>query len=128
MAETNLIHKIIASGQLPDDTIKGNAGWSSPGWTGAPLYTCPASGGTDVKFFLLHNTDDTYGLDTRFHFYGTGLSDRVLYINIPPQETAEWEFSYIAHINSGESIYGNVESGYRNKINYFVYGAENYPS
>jgi hypothetical protein len=127
MAESKLTHKLLASGQLKDDTVDGNAGWASPGWTGAPVYTSPASGGTDLKFFLLHNLEEIYGLDTRFHFYGTGLNNRVLYINLPPIETAEWDFGYIVHINSGESIYGNVESGYGSKVNYYLYGAETVP-
>ena len=117
MAKIDLIHKLLASGQLYDSTVEGNAGWVSPGWTGSPLYIAPTGvntipcSGTDVKLMYFHNTDDVNALNIKTFFYGTGDATRSLTVDLPRSETMEWDFGYIMHLNTGEAIYGNVESG-----------------
>ncbi len=131
MAKIDLIHKLLASGQLADSTVEGNAGWVSPGWTGAALYTSPSGingipcSGTDVKLIYFHNTDDVNALNVKTFFYGTGDANRSLNVEVPKSDTMEWDFGYIMHLNSGEAIYGNIESGNSNVMNYHIYGAEN---
>ena len=127
----DLEHKLLASGLLYDDTVEGNAGWNTPGWTGSPLYTSPTGvngihcSGTDVKLMYFHNTDDTLDLNIKNYFYSTGTTSRTLNLTLPSGNTLEWDFGYVMHLNTGESIYGNVQSGHANKINYHIYGAEN---
>ena len=129
--QIQLNHKLLSSGLFHDNTVQGNAGWSDPGWTGSCLYTSLAPSGTDLKYLLFHNAESAAWIDTEIYFYSTGIQNRALYISIPPYESAEWELDYVVHLDSGESIYGNVPSGYGLDngngylpLNYFIYGAE----
>ena len=129
--QIQLNHKLLSSGLFYDNTVEGNVGWNSPGWTGAPLYTSVAPSGTDLKYLLFHNVESGYWTDTEIYFYSTSIENRVLYISIPPYETAEWELDYVVHLDSGESIYAIVPSGYGlgnsngiRPLNYHIYGAE----
>jgi hypothetical protein len=129
--QIQLNHKRLASGLFYDDTVNGDATWVDPGWTGVPLYTSIAPSGSDLKYLLFHNADSSNWIDTRIYFYGTGIDNRVLYLSIPPDETAEWDLDYVIHLDSGQSIYGNVPTDYgiggstvSQPLNYYIYGAE----
>ena len=112
----DLEHKLLASGRLLNDAVEGDFFWDSPGWTGASLYTVPtgvegiACSGTDVKLMLFHNTDDLNDVNIKTYFHATSEENRSLNINIPHSDTMEWDFGYIMHLNTGESIYGNAGS------------------
>ncbi len=114
MAKIDLIHKTLASGQLMNNSLAGEFLYDTPGWTGTPLYTSPAEvngiecSGTDVKIMCFHNTDDFNDVNIKTYFYNTGEDSRSLNINLPYSDTAEWDFGYVMHLNTGESIYGNA--------------------
>ena len=101
-------HKKLASGQL------GVAG------TPAAIYTATGVTGM-VKTVILHNMNSTTETAEIF-FDGTADSTRMLNVSIDAGDTFEWTLGHMVVVADTEILKG--QSTTVNKVNYFIFGAE----
>jgi|TARA_R100000049_G_C1921700_1_gene66834 hypothetical protein len=105
-----MTHKLLASGQLGTST--GGAIYSPSGVEGY------------VKVIMLHNTN-TSAETVNLYVIETGTPDssnQFLKINLAPDESINWQFSYMMIVPDGETLNGDTDTA--SKVNYHIYGAE----
>ena len=99
-------HKLMNSGQLSNST--------------ANIYD-PSSVTGMVKTILLHNTNSSTET-VEVYFNATTDAARMLKVDLPANDTLEWSFGHMIVVLDAEVLKG--KSTTTNKVNYFIYGAE----
>jgi hypothetical protein len=101
-------HKKLASGQLA---------------TGTAVTIYDSTSGKDgmVKTVVLHNTNSTSEVAS-IYFNGTAAADRMLKVTLQADETFEWGVGHLVAVLDAETLKG--ESTNADKVNYFIFGAE----
>ena len=102
-------HKLLNSGQL---AVAG---------TPTTIYD-PSTGKTGmIKTVVLHNMNSSTEVAELF-FDGTADSDRMLNVSLDAGETFEWSLGHMIVLLDAELLKG--QSTTVNKVNYFIFGAE----
>ena len=78
-----------------------------------------------VKTLIFHSTDDSGVQEVNIYFNGTDDDDRIIKAELSPNETLEWSLGHILVVADSEVLKGTSGgSGGYNKVNYFIFGAE----
>lgn len=106
-------HKKLSSGVLSASNATPTNIYDPSGVTGL------------VKTLIFHNADTSGVQELEIFFNGTASTDRIIKAELSANETLEWALGHILVVTDSEVLKGiSGGSGGYNKVNYFIFGAE----